>query len=88
MFLGRAEESEGKADVIGSNGRVSGCQLLDCSAAPMLGVSGTVSFCQVREGGRYCRKEGRKRSLRRGTHLFTDQPICSGFPAPHFLQLA
>lgn len=32
------------------NGRVPGCQLLDCSAAPVLGVSRTASFCLLREG--------------------------------------
>jgi hypothetical protein len=53
-------------------GRSLGCQLLDCSAAPMLGMSGEASFCQVREGGEHYGKEGRKGSLRRGTRLLTD----------------
>lgn len=48
----------------------------------MLGVSGIASFCQVRQGGGHCGKKGKKGSLRRGTRLFIDQPICSGTPPP------
>ena len=54
-----AEESEGKADVMGMY-LMGGYQLLNYSAAPMLGVSGTVSFCQVREGGDIVEKKGGK----------------------------
>lgn len=89
VSLGRDRRIRGKSGCYGNapNGRVSGCQLLDCSAAPMLGVSGAANFCQVREGGGHCGNEGRKGSLRRGSRLFTDRPICSELPAPLSLRL-
>lgn len=70
------------------NGRAPGCQLLDCSAPPVLGVSRAVSFCQVREGGGHYGKEGRKGSLKRGARLRTDQPVCTGLPLPYSRWLA
>lgn len=83
--FGRDRRIRGKGGCCGNapNGRVSLC--VSCWIAQLLrcrGVNGTASFCQVREGGGHFGREGRKGSLRRGTRLFTDQPVCGVLPTP------
>lgn len=84
MSLVETEELEGKADVVGMH-RMGESLCVSCWIAQLLrcrGVNGTASFCQVREGGGHFGKEGRKGSLRLGTRLFTDQPVCGVLPTP------